>query len=156
MTIHEIDEEILACVDAETGEVDTDSLMALQMERDAKIEGIAHWCLEIDGDNAKIEAEIARLKALKERNERKVKSLKDYLRFILAGQKFKGVTVGVTFRTTRAVAEIDADTLARLPEEFKTTKIEVKPDKRKIKAAIDEGWHIAGVAVEERVSVIIK
>ena len=156
MKIHEIDEAILGCVDPETGEIDTDSLMALQMERDAKIEGIAHWCLELEGDNAKIAAEIKRLEALKKHNENKTKSLKEYLRFALAGQKFKGTTVSISYRTTHPLAEIPSDVLERLPDEFKTVKVEVTPDKRKIKAALDEGWHIAGVAVDERVSVIIK
>lgn len=156
MTIHEIDEAILNCVDAETGEVDTDSLMALQMARDAKIEGIAHWCLELEGDNAKIAAEIKRLEALKRLNENKTMSLKDYLRFALAGQKFKGATVSITYRTTHPLAEISSEILEKLPDEYKTVKVEVAPDKRKIKAALDEGWHFDGVSVEERVSVIIK
>lgn len=156
MTIHEIDEAILNCVDSETGEVDTDSLMALQMERDAKIEGIAHWCLELEGDNAKIAAEIKRLEALKRLNENRTKSLKSYLMFALAGKKFKGATVSISYRTTHPLADIPSDVLEKLPDEFKTVKVEVSPDKRKIKAALDEGRHFDGVFVEERVSVIIK
>ena len=44
MTIFEIDEAILECVDLETGEIiDAERLDALQMERDKKIENVALW-----------------------------------------------------------------------------------------------------------------
>ena len=40
--LYEIDNEILACVDLETGEViDTERLDALQMEREKKVEAVA-------------------------------------------------------------------------------------------------------------------
>ena len=34
MTLHEIDQEIAACIDEETGEVDVERLTELQVERD--------------------------------------------------------------------------------------------------------------------------
>ena len=44
MTIYEINEEILNCIDLETGEIiDIDKLNELQLEKDAKIENVACW-----------------------------------------------------------------------------------------------------------------
>ena len=44
MNIYDIDKAIEACVDTETGEIiDGEKLDALQMERAAKIEGVACW-----------------------------------------------------------------------------------------------------------------
>ena len=41
MKLYEIDEAIMACIDAETGEIiDADKLDKLTMERDAKIENV--------------------------------------------------------------------------------------------------------------------
>ena len=49
MKLYEIDEQILNCIDAETGEIiDADMLNALQMERDAKIEGVALWIKDLN------------------------------------------------------------------------------------------------------------
>ena len=43
-TLYEIDEEILNCVDQETGEIiDPEKLAQLQMDFDKKVEGIALW-----------------------------------------------------------------------------------------------------------------
>ena len=40
--LYEINQDILDCVDLETGEIlDTEKLDALQMEREAKLEGVA-------------------------------------------------------------------------------------------------------------------
>ena len=42
MTIYEIDQAIMECVDFETGEIiDTEQLDELQMERDTKLENVA-------------------------------------------------------------------------------------------------------------------
>ena len=44
MTLYEIDNAILECIDLETGEIiDTDKLDALQLERETKIENVALW-----------------------------------------------------------------------------------------------------------------
>ena len=52
MKLYEIDEQILNCIDAETGEIiDADMLNALQMERDAKIEGVALWIKDLKAEN---------------------------------------------------------------------------------------------------------
>ena len=41
-SLYEIDQEILDCVDAESGEIlDVEKLDALQMERERKLEGVA-------------------------------------------------------------------------------------------------------------------
>ena len=58
MTIYEIDNEIMNCVDMETGEViDTDKLNDLQMERDAKIENVALWIKELKAEAEAIKNE---------------------------------------------------------------------------------------------------
>ena len=42
--LYEIDNDILACVDKETGEiVDTEKLESLEIEREKKIEGVILW-----------------------------------------------------------------------------------------------------------------
>ena len=58
MNLYQIDNEILSCVDAETGEIlDVEKLEQLQMERDAKLEGVACWYKDLVADAAKIRDE---------------------------------------------------------------------------------------------------
>ena len=46
--LYDIDQDILDCVDLETGEIlDTEKLDALQMEREAKLEGVALWVKDL-------------------------------------------------------------------------------------------------------------
>ena len=156
MTIREIDEAILNCVDPETGEVDAEQIAALQMEREAKIDNVAAWVLDLNGDAEKIKAEIERLEKLKKSVENKAESLKAFLAFALAEQNYKGDVYRVSFRRTKSVKDMTEDEVKKLPDEFKIVKTTVKPDKKKLKAAIDEGWQISGVAIEERVSVTVK
>ena len=50
-TLYEIDEEILDCVDQETGEIiDPEKLAQLQMDFDKKVEGIALWIKNLLSD----------------------------------------------------------------------------------------------------------
>ena len=56
--LYEIDNEILSCVDLETGEViDTEKLDALQMEREKKVEAVACWVKDLKAEAEAIKAE---------------------------------------------------------------------------------------------------
>ena len=47
-SLYEINQSMLDCVDMETGEFDEERLHALQMERDAKIDNIIKWKINLD------------------------------------------------------------------------------------------------------------
>ena len=50
MTLYEIDDAILSCIDMETGEIiDEEKLTALTMERDAKISGVENYSKNLIG-----------------------------------------------------------------------------------------------------------
>ena len=54
--LYEINADILSCVDLETGEIlDTEKLDALQIEREAKLEGVALWVKDLKGDANHVE-----------------------------------------------------------------------------------------------------
>ena len=51
MTIYEIDQAIMECVDLETGEIiDTEQLDKLQMEREKKLENVACWIKDLKAE----------------------------------------------------------------------------------------------------------
>ena len=90
MTIYEINEGILNCIDPETGEIiDIDKLNELELERDAKIENVACWIKELKAEAEAIKAEKLALAERQRVAENKAESLKKWLAYALQGEKFK-------------------------------------------------------------------
>lgn len=90
MNLYEIENEILNCVDMETGEiVDIKKLESLQMERDQKIENIGCWIKNLLSDAEALKSEKENLAKRQKVAESKAASLKEYLSRYLDGEKFK-------------------------------------------------------------------
>lgn len=153
MNIYEIDKAITACVDEETGEVDVEAIEQLQMERNAKIENIALWTLDLAEEQKAIKAQIDRLTdkmtAVKNKRER----LRDMLVYATGGEKFKTPLVSITTRETKSVIVDDVD---KLPKEFVTVETTKKVDKTALKAAFDEWELIDGAHIETKQSVTVR
>lgn len=108
MTIYEIDQAILNLVDPETGEItDFEALDNLSMERDRKIENIACYYKNLTSDVAAIKAEEESLSERRKAIENKAIRLKDYLSYILHGEKFQSARCAVTFRKSTSVSVRD-------------------------------------------------
>ena len=151
MTIYEIDQAIMRCVDLETGEIiDTEQLDKLQMERDAKLENVACWIKDLKAEALKNEKQ-----ALAERQkvaENKMESLKKYLAYALDGKAFNSTRASVTFRKSQAVEISD---IYKLDENYLRYK-EPEADKTAIKEALKAGKEVAGATLVENTSIIIK
>ena len=117
-------------------------LEGLQMEREAKIEGVALYIKELIAYEEAIKVEEARLKAEKLRNSKKIDGLKGWLSSALNGDKFKTVQCSVSFRKSESVS-VDDETM--IPAEYIVEKITTAPDKVAIKKALKEGADIDGV-----------
>ena len=88
--LYEIDQAILECVDLETGEIlDSDRLTALQMEREAKLEGVALWIKDMKAEAAAVKEEADKLNARKKALDNKIDGLKNWLLYALDGEKLK-------------------------------------------------------------------
>ena len=104
MTIYEINNEIMNCIDMETGEViDTDKLNDLQMERDAKIENVALWIKELKAEAEAIKNEKQALAERQRVAENKAESLKNWLSYALNGEKFKTAKCSISYRNSESV-----------------------------------------------------
>ena len=158
MTIYEINEEILNCIDLETGEIiDIDRLNDLQLERDAKIENVACWIKELKAEAEAIKAEKLALAERQKVAENKAESLKKWLAYALQGEKFKTAKCSVSFRKTESVEVTDEglNNLMKEHDELLTYKAP-EPNKKAIKDAIKDGLSVQGVCLECNTSVIIK
>jgi hypothetical protein len=151
--LYEINEQILNCVDMETGEiVDSDKLQDLQLAFDEKVEGIACWIKNLLSDAAAIKAEKDALAEREKACKNKAESLKNYLSSVLSGTKFKSPKVSISYRKSESVEVVD---VTRVPEEF-LKYAEPTVDKTKVKEAIKNGMELKGVSLIEKQNIQIK
>ena len=158
MTIYEINEEILNCIDLETGEIiDIDKLNELELERDAKIENVACWIKELKAEAEAIKAEKLALAERQRVAENKAESLKKWLAYALQGEKFKTPKCAISFRKSEAVEVTDEglNNLMKEHDELLTYKAP-EPNKTAIKQALKDGLSVEGVQLIQNTSVIIK
>jgi hypothetical protein len=155
MNLYQIDNEILGCVDADTGEIiDIDKLEELQIERDAKVENLGLWIKNLDAEAEALKAEKMAFAKRQQAAENKRDSLKKYLASYLEGTPFKSTKVNISFRKSETL-EITDDGLFDLPDEYLRFK-QPDVDKAALKKAIKEGKQFAGVCIVENQNIQIK
>lgn len=152
--LYEIDNDILACVDKETGEiVDTEKLEALEIEREKKIEGVILWRKDLLAEAEAVKNEARNLSNRARALDNKAEQLKSYIDYILHGEKFKTERCSVSYRKTSSVV---IDNLSLLPVEVWKDISEDWVSKSKIKDFIEAGQDIKGAHIEEKQNIIIK
>lgn len=155
MTLYEISQEILECIDQETGEViDEERLTALNMAFDQKVSNVACWIKDLLAEAEAIKTEKQNLARRQQVCENKAESLKKWLAFALNGEKFKDARCSISYRKSTSVAFREDFNIDALPEEFK--KVTVEPRKTEIKNAIKGGTEFDGVVLEERTNMVIQ
>ena len=159
MTLYEIDHAIAeafeAAIDPETGEIlDSEAwsrLETLQMEHDAKIEGIGCWIKDLNAEAAAIKAEED--KKRRQSSERKAESLKGYLAWTLQGEKFKSSKVAISWRKSETVELDPGVDPVELPLKYQRVKVSVDADKAALKEVLKAGWDIPGVRLVEKQNI---
>ena len=160
--LYDIDQEILDCVDQETGEIlDSEKLTALQMERDRKLEGVALWIKDLNYESAMIKEETDKLTARKRALDNKITGLKMWLLIALDGEKLKTPRCNVYQTHNQRLAVEDEQKLISFlqtledPERFlKFPEPELRKDE--IKKALKDDYEIPGATLETTESVVIK
>lgn len=151
--LYEINEEILNCVDMETGEIiDTERLEQLQLAFDNKVEGIALWIKNLLSDAEAIKAEKDKLAERQKACENKAKNLKEYLSKFLGGQKFKTPKVSISYRRSESVEVTD---ISKLDDDY-LKFAEPTVDKTKVKKALKAGTTLQGVVLVENQNIQIR
>lgn len=161
--LYEIDQEILDCVDTETGEIlDTERLDALQMERERKLEGVALWVKDLTAEAKAVKEEADKLNARKRALDNKITAIKSWLLMALDGGKLKTARCSVYQTHSTKLNVIDEQSVvnwiqthSQEPEQYlKFTLPEIRKDA--VKAAIKDGAEIPGACLEQTESVVIK
>ena len=158
MTIYEIDQAIMRCVDLETGEIiDTEKLDKLQMEKEKKLENVACWIKDLKAEAEALKNEKLALAERQRVAENKAESLKKWLAYALQGEKFKTTKCAISFRESEAVEVTDEglNNLMKEHDELLTYKAP-EPNKTAIKQALKDGLSVEGVQLVQNTSTIIK
>lgn len=160
MTLYELNEAILGCVDAETGEViDFEQLDKLTMEKDAKIEGIALWVKSLEAEAEAISREVDALSNRKKVKENKAKRLREYLGDALGGNAFETPRVKMTFRKSYGLRVTDENLLMKYLEQNHKDCISYKAptvSKSAVTALIKMGEAVPGAVVEQKNNLQLK
>lgn len=160
MKLYEIDQAIEACIDWETGEIlDAERLDALQMERTAKLEGVACWIknLEAEADALKAEKDAFAKREKTARN--KADSLKRWLTNALQGEKLTTARAAISFRKSESVEFVNQDLFVVWASEDHNSLLTYKqpePNKTAIKQALKAGVQLPGAMLVERHNISIK
>lgn len=160
--IYELKDQIKACiqldeehvVSVDDGEIlNLQQFEALQMERDAKIEGM---CCYIKNKLADAEAIYAEIDVLSQRAaiiKKEVERCKAYLAGALYGEKFETPRCKISWRKSEICNVLNIDAV---PDEFKRTKVTVDADKTAIKKAIKGGAEVPGAEVIQKLNMTLK
>lgn len=153
MNLYEIDEEVMKCVDVETGEVfDIDRFEELNLQREEKIENICLWIKNLKAEIEALKAEKDAFYKRQKSAENKMESLKKYISNYLEGTGYESAKVKVSFRKSEA---LEISEFAEIPEEYLKYK-EPDVDKTALKDAIKKGLELKGVTIVQNQNIQIK
>ena len=163
MTLYEIDQAILDCVDMETGEViDVEKLDELQLAKEEKIGNIAAFIKNLTAESKALKEEEDALAARRKSADKKIKSLKDYLSSALAGQKFKDSRCSIYFSKSAPSVHFPNDDEKAFVEWAKEhapeylTYAEPTVNKTRLKEDINSGLEFSLASLEASTYIVIK
>ena len=160
MTLYEIDQALLECIDMETGEVDAEKYEQLAEEKDKKIENIACYYKALTVEAEAIKAEEKALAERRKAKENKAESLKKFLASVLNGEKFESARCSVSWRKTQAAEITDEKAaIAWLMAHGHDEAVKYPAptiDKTVLKKIIKGGEAVPGAEVKDSLSMGVK
>lgn len=154
MSLYEIDQSIMDCIDMETGEIlDVARLDALQMERRQKLENVACWVKNLEADAVAYKAEKDAFAERQAQAEHKAESLKAWLTQATSGEKLTLPRAAISFRASERVEITDAEAV---PKKYQVKKVTYAPDKKAIKDVLKAGKPVKGCALVAYKNISIK
>lgn len=168
MKLYELTEEerklndlFLAAIDEETGEIkDSEVLDELEAEFKTaltnKSAGIIKALRQQEAYIETTDAEIERLKAVKERTKKEIENFKHYIKYNMVQMDLKKIETPLGNLSLRQTTATDVYDESALPKEFLKEKITYTPSKTDIKKALQAGEEVAGARLVINTSLTIK
>ena len=155
--IYELTNEFVTLWDLmESGELDDDALLGAfdcaKEDLAIKLEGYCKFIKNLESDIAGLKSEEERLSARRKTMENTVSRCKEAMKFALSKAGEKKIACGtftVSVQDSTPSVVLDESYIENIPEEYLVPQ-EPKIDKKKIKADIDAGKNLDGIAHLEK------
>ncbi len=160
MNLYEITREALELASLlETEELtpELEEMLVINQEQlQAKAGNYAKVIANIQGDMDAIDAEIKRLKAMKESKERVIDRLKEAVKNAMLVSGIDKIQSPLFSLSLRRSESVEVNLPEALPLDWQVKKVTITADKVGIKQAIKEGHSITGARIIENFSLQIK
>ena len=159
-TLFEITQEVIELASLlEEGEFTPELEQQLAITRDeldSKAENYVNVIRQVEGDISVIDAEIKRLKELRDGKSKVVDRMKEALSTAMTAfrvDKIETSLMKLFFRKSESVEILDENLV---PEQYKLSRVVVNPDKILIKKLIKSGEEVPGCEIVEKDNLQIK
>lgn len=160
MKLYEINAMLRDLFDPETGEITDPALWdEIQMEREAKLEGVACWVKDLLAHADAIKAERDNLAAREKAARNKAERLTAWLEYALGGEKLNTAKCAVSYRRSEAVEIADEEAFVAYAQtecDDLLTYAKPKPNRTAIKAAMKDGRDLPGVELVTKQNMQIR
>lgn len=132
-----------------------DVMEYLREELESKSSNIVRYIRNLELENVVAKTEIDRLEEIKKNREKKIASLKGYIKGILLELDKKKIETdlgNISLRRTTSVEIID---ISKIPE-YLTVKEEVTPSKKMIGDSLKKNIAVSGAILKEDYSLLLK
>lgn len=133
-----------------------DIMEYLKEELKSKSSDLIKYIRNLELENTVTKLEIERLEDLKKGKEKKIKSIKSYIKRILLDLDKKKVETELGNLSLRKTTSVEITDITKIPKEYLVVKEEVTPSKKLIGDSLKKNILIDGVVLKEDYSVLIK
>ena len=128
----------------------------LKEELKNKSSVLIKYIRNLELESTMVKLEIERLEELKKGKEKKIKSIKSYIKGILLDLDKKKVETELGNVSLRKTTSVEITDITKIPKEYLVVKEEVTPSKKLIGDSLKKNILIDGAVLKEDYSVLIK
>ena len=128
----------------------------LKEELKGKSSDLIKYIRNLELENTVTKLEIERLEELKKGKERKIKSIKNYIKGILIDLDKKKVETELGNLSLRKTTSVEITDISKIPKEYLVVKEEITPSKKLIGDSLKKNIFIDGAVLKEDYSILIK
>ena len=133
-----------------------DIMNYLKEELKSKSSDLIKYIRNLELENTVTKLEIERLEDLKKGKEKKIKSIKSYIKRILLDLDKKKVETELGNLSLRKTTSVKITDITKIPKEYLVIKEEVTPSKKLIGDSLKKNILIDGAVLKEDYSILIK
>lgn len=133
-----------------------DVMEYLREELESKSSNIVRYIRNLELENVVAKTEIDRLEEIKKNREKKIASLKGYIKGILLELDKKKIETDLGNLSLRKTTSVEIVDLSKIPKEYLVIKEEKVPLKTLIKDSLKKNVAVSGAILKEDYSLLLK